>query len=154
MSARYPCRFTPGWKPSARQTARVDRTHYINVSRCDSATRMALLGKLEQRRPTLIELWRDDPFVELLQKTFNAEVHMPLRKKHMVVVYGNATAEQKTALQKHFGSKHIINNWDGKTEIDDAEPTLIFTNEKPPYLQPYNSISAAGAVKAFLEETR
>ena len=144
----YPAnRFNSKRQNTAPQTAHTDRTQYINLGECDSATRMQVVEKLEQHRPAQIAQWRDDKFIERMQKTFGANIMQPLRKKHMIVLYGAPTALQIERIKKHFDCERAVINWNGIDEIDDAERTLIITNQRPPYPQPYNALSLGAALQ-------
>jgi hypothetical protein len=134
-------------KPAVQ--TRHDTNEYINLSEISSEQRLSIIEKAETRRPSLLNFWTEDPFIEQLQKQFGAQILIPMRKKHMIVIYGAIDKNNKKLIadmKKFFEIDVVIHDWDGKEEIEDTRKTLIFTDIKPPHLQPYNALSLEGAM--------
>lgn len=131
----------------------VDRNEYFDLSKLNKNKLFKILDAAETRRPGLIKVWRDDPFIELLQKTFNATIMLPMRKKHMIVIHGAIDIDDHKLLErlkKYFEADVLIPDWNGKDEIEDEQTTILLTKAKPPYQQPYNILSVDGAMKLLM----
>lgn len=129
------------------QSKKCDRD-YINLRTVNKERLFEIIDTLDQRNPAYIETLSSDGFIEQLQKNFNAEILLPMRLKHMIVVFGEINANDRTLiakLKKFFEADNIIPNWNGKDQVDETPRTLLLTQNKPPYLQPYNAISLEGA---------
>lgn len=148
--ANYPLEKSPEFKPVPLVNSVVDRTQYFNMRKINKDTLFTIINKLEERRPALIETWTTDPFIELLQKNFNAELLLPKRKKHMIVIYGNIDNDNKKLaeqLKEYFEAKVLIPNWNGVDRVEDKVTTMLLTKVGPPYLQPYNALSLDSALR-------
>ena len=147
--AHYPSSNSADYKmpPPAVPFKKCTRQH-INLRTVNHARLFEIIETLEQKRPAYIEQLCSDPFIALMQQTFDAEVQLPVRQKHMIVIYGPVDTGNTTLINKlksFFEIEQIVTDWNGEDEMEETRPTLLFTTTKPPYTQPYNALSIEGA---------
>ena len=112
---------------------------YINRCRVAPDFRITVLQRMEASRPALHEMLATDPFIEALQKTFNAEILIEKRKKHMIIIHNPeaTTNTQIMLIKKWFEVDQVIDNWNGIDRVDEKQKTALITKTPPPYKVPY-----------------
>ena len=130
------------------QEAVIDHQMECSAEDLAAQVRLSRLEVLEERAPGLIEVLRDDPFIEGMMKKYDATILIPKRTNQVVVIHGNITTIDDATIEKlraWFEKDVVIHGWDGD-HVDEYQPTLALTDLPPPYDQGHQYLSIEAAL--------